>query len=311
MKDRMEICGSCGTIAPPGKYQCAQCHALFDSNRVEVSPPDNELSYARLIGNFVCRRCGENIAISHFTLEGFQCPVCNSQERFDWALWEDIVKYAHNVADLCGFDQPDATDTVFWQTFREREGEDVLRRFRAIGRNSAAYTITNRRPHLAQYNVDVSPGNPVCENCHLPLAIRVDDGTLVTQCGECGEFQEYELMSNIEDYLFLFACISPWHLAERSKDDSRPTLPVPDSPTPWWMVFQGPSVLRQKIDRTLRRLNEETARNNQRIERRKVAAHARHHRMKIRARKRAAVILLTVGVSTAAITSVVLHFLNF
>ena len=312
MKDKMEICGSCGTIAPPGKYQCAQCHAPFENNRVVVSPPQDELSYARICGAFTCRSCGHDIALSYFTLEGFQCPGCNNQERFDWGLWDDIVKYAHNVTDLCGFDPPDATDADFWQVFRELEGEEVLRRFRAIGRNSAAYTLTNRNPHLAQYKVEISPGNPVCTACNVPLRIDVIDGVLHTRCPECTARADYELMSNLEDYLFLFACIGTWHRAEQSEEYSRPTLPFPEQiATPWWMVFQGPSVLRQKIDRRLRREKDETARHNQKRERRKAAALARHRRIRSKARKRAAGILVAIGISTAAITGIVLHFLDF
>ena len=312
MKDKMEICGSCGTIAPPGKYQCAQCHTPFKDNRVVVPPPEDELSYSRVCGSFTCRSCGHEIALSYFTLEGFQCPECHSHQRFDWGLWEDIVKYAHNVTDLCGFDPPDAADADFWQYLREKEGEDVLRRFRAIGRNSSAYVMTNSNPHLAQYKVELSPGNPVCVACGIPLKIGVAKGVLRTRCPDCGDKADYELMSNVDDYLFLFACIGTWHRAEQTEPQSRPTLRFPEEEsTPWWMVFQGPSALRQKLERRVRRQKEETSRHNQRKEKRKAAALERHRRMKTKARKRAAAILVAIGLSTAAITSVVLHFLDF
>ena len=310
MKDKMEICGACGTVAPPGKYQCAQCHIPFEFNRIIALPPADELIYARVCGSFRCRRCGHDIALSYFTLEGFQCPECNSMERFDWGLWEDIVKYAHNVADICGFDQPDAANQSFWEAYRELESDDMMRRFRAIGRNTESLVKTNSNPHLAQYKMDISPGRPVCGPCKLPLNIEVEDGAVVTSCLQCGGTYKYELIAGFREYQFLFACIGQWHRAENPVEDSRPTLPYPeDRPTPWWMIFQGTSPLRQRIEVRMRKRNEETVLIQQKQERRHERALARQKRMKVRAQKRAIAILLAIGLSTAVVTGVVLHYM--
>ncbi|MBN2530040.1 MAG: hypothetical protein JXR76_26860 [Deltaproteobacteria bacterium] len=309
MKDKMEICASCGSIAPAGKYQCSRCHAPFEYNRIVVSPPKDELIYTRICGSFNCRRCGHNIALSYFTLDGFQCPECNSLERFDWSLWEDIVKDAHNVADLCGFDQPDAANHEFWQFLRDFTSEDLLRDLRAIGRNSSRLHKKNPNPHLAGYSVDLSPGNPVCSTCRTPLQIRVVDEVLQTYCFECKRKEPYEIVSGLEEYQFLFACIGQWHRAERSNEQSRPTLPFPEDASPWWMVFQGASPLRLKIERKIRRQEEETKRENLKAEKRKARAAERHRRMRSKVRNRAAVILLGVGIVTAVVTGAVLQFL--
>lgn len=310
MKDKMEICGACGTVAPPGKYQCAQCHTPFEFNRIVAQPPADELIYARVCGSFKCRICGRDIALSYFSLEGFQCPECNSVERFDWTLWEDIVKHAHNVADICGFDQPDAADHAFWQVFRDLESDDLTRRFRAIGRNIESLVLTNTNPHLAQYNMEISPGRPVCVPCRLPLNIEVVDGVVVTSCMQCGVIRKYELISGFREYQFLFACVGQWHRAEIPDEDSRPTLPYPeDAPTPWWMIFQGTSPLRQRIELQLRRRSEETLRSMQKSEQRHNRALARHRRLKSKAKKRALAILLAIGISTVVVTGVVLHFI--
>ena len=178
----MEICVSCGAIAPTSNDQCTRCSSQFEETRKEVAPPSEDLQLVRLHGRFKCRSCGSEVALNHFTLDEYLCGRCGIQQVFSWEEWEQIIEHGHNTADLTGFNQPGIVDENFWVEFGEHQGDDIARMFRSIGKDKSTLTKGNSFFGGLDFEMDVTPGNPVCDNCKTPCRKRT-----VHKSGASGE----------------------------------------------------------------------------------------------------------------------------
>lgn len=205
--DVMEVCPSCGTIAPESYDACKICGASFEQGRPKVTPPAGGLMLVRLCGEFDCRSCGGKVALNHFTLEGYRCGSCGIKQTFDWDLWEQIVTHAHNTADLTGFARPNDADEDFWNAFVQEEGDDLVWMFRAIGRNRSTLTKGNSCFGGLEFEMDVSPGNPICSECGAPLIISADHSALTVSCNRCDDRKTYALSEENPEAAGLVATI--------------------------------------------------------------------------------------------------------
>ncbi|MBN2341256.1 MAG: hypothetical protein JXX29_09945 [Deltaproteobacteria bacterium] len=151
----------------------------------------------RLFGGFTCRSCGSQVALNHMTLSGYLCGNCGIQQQFDWELWQQIVEHAHNTADITGFGQPEFADESFWRAFEEKQDEDIARMFRSIGRDKSTLTKGNSYFGGVAFEIDVTPGNPLCTVCSAPLQPRLHENGLLLQCETCEIEHVYRKPSDV------------------------------------------------------------------------------------------------------------------
>lgn len=204
----MEVCPSCGTIAPTSSDECGRCFTPFGQPRLRATPPPGGLMLARLFGEFDCRSCGSKVALNGFTLGGYLCASCGIEQKFDWDLWEDIITHAHDTADVTGFYKPSFEDNFFWKALAAEEGDDIARMFKSIGLNKSTLSKGNSSFGGLEYEVDVSPGNPICDSCAKPLSVSADETSLRVGCSGCNSTSTYSLCNETARYKGLLGIVS-------------------------------------------------------------------------------------------------------
>ncbi len=131
-----------------------------------------------------CRACGGQAPIDDFDVAGpYPCLHCGIDQHMDPAQWNEAMEDAHDVADLAG-----AGSGAFPALAALKDN-----RYRSIGVQhvkamiDTSYEVFESVP----LHVDISPGNPVCESCHVPLEIVAAADPLKVRCPRCGQTHTY------------------------------------------------------------------------------------------------------------------------
>ncbi|MBN2803480.1 MAG: hypothetical protein JXR91_10320 [Deltaproteobacteria bacterium] len=204
----MEICLTCGTIKKSSDTQCSVCETPYEENTADVSPPGDDLCIARFNGHFECRSCGHGVALNGLDKDGnILCGKCGIEQAFNWDNWDSILTHAHNTADFAGWNKPQANSPL-WKGLAEEMGEDTAEMFKRIGDSRSILSLSDGAFRGLSYEVEASPGYPICEQCKKPLTIKIEKSSLKTACSECSLAATYEIPSNRKAYSPLEGIIS-------------------------------------------------------------------------------------------------------
>ncbi len=210
----MKICLSCGAVAPVNNADCGRCNAVFEGNTAKTSPRADGLVFARVQGHFKCRSCGKNVAINHLeSTESVMCGSCGVDQSLELRQWKDIVNHVHSTADITGDSKPLEGDP-FWKFFDQDEGSSTGEKYRSIGYESSTLTSSGGVLRGAQWEVDASPGHPVCTKCRKLLDIGLHEKKLTTSCPSCHRTATYGLPESSINYEGLAGAITPEHCVD-------------------------------------------------------------------------------------------------
>lgn len=289
----MEICLSCGSIAPTQSQTCKRCGSSFEDNRGSSGHLAEGLNWIRFDGYFLCRSCGFNIQLNYLDSDGaVLCSQCGVDQKFSWERWEQLLIHAHNVADLCGVNAPEK-DSLLWQAMKEVDGQNLTNVYGKIGKTHSLVSLSQSELFEGfKYEFNVSPGFPLCNKCKCPLEAEIIQGGIRTQCPQCQEKNTYVLPQEASRYDSLKGVIAPEHLdgldfvqIEKADVSGAVALTCPrcagnikqpakegfitceycgtslyipahlskktstqQPPRPWWILFEGKSRIRNKLE---------------------------------------------------------------
>jgi len=303
---------------------------------------------ARMKGHFICRSCGDKVALNHFSLDGYLCGSCGILQKFGMREWSQIVRHAHDTADITGFFRPSADDVRFWEVFSAYDS-DVAMMFKSIGRDKSCLTKGNEEFGGIEFEMDVSPGHPLCASCSKPVKLEIKAERLHCTCLSCGYAAIYRAFPEAGNYRNCVAAICEDDRSDVSTAKTEPssgggaiaitcpncagaldvralgdtvTCPfcktmchVPAQvftramgkaipPRPWWMVFEGESRRRIRINNTLKQQADAARQNEERLRKREeLAQQSRLKRKDEAARRRKT--LLKAGMIIAVVIGVI------
>ena len=282
----LRICPQCGIVAPTAKTACAFCNHAFGAAAPVIPPRLDGMQFVCVGGcDFACRGCGLRSSLGGLDVDGeVECRRCGMVQAFDVSQWEEILGFAHNVADLSN---PAPGDTVAQHgPYADIGATNTWAELKLSGMVIDGGGMKTRSLRLV-----ASPGVPLCHKCKNSLDAQLDgNGNAQTRCGRCGETAVYALPAGTAGvYQALKAAISDDHRTDRQVVHVRssagggavaiacPTcnapLPASDStlvtcpfcntaariPTrawyrmveaekqqAWWLLFQGPSPRRSE-----------------------------------------------------------------
>jgi DNA-directed RNA polymerase subunit RPC12/RpoP len=94
--------------------------------------------------------------------------------------------------------------------FADKQDDDISRMFRSIGINKSTLTKGNSYFGGVEFEVDVTPGNPLCTTCGAPFRPRFHQRGLSLQCVSCGV--EHLYCKPVDaPYHELVAAVAPEH----------------------------------------------------------------------------------------------------
>ena len=132
------------------------------------------------------------------------CARCGLEQAFDGAQWTAILEEAHATSDL-------------WGDRGAAFGDSLSRDFVAIGHAQIGRAFQAPGPN--EVHASASPGEPLCESCHAPLAVALDASAkpllrTVTTC-RCGATATYETPAVARQVGGVTSVIATEHRADR------------------------------------------------------------------------------------------------
>lgn len=145
----------------------------------------NDLIWAGVRASTKCRACGGDAPIDGMDLGGvYPCVQCGIEQHMDPHEWTEGLEKAHDVADLAG---PGNGAFPSGKPLAHNE-------YAAIGngqRVSVLVTTSFDPQNGIPLRLEVSPGHPLCEACHVPLELRSASDPLVVVCPRCAQSHAY------------------------------------------------------------------------------------------------------------------------
>jgi hypothetical protein len=284
----IRICPQCGIIAPTSKASCAFCNHAFGTAAPVLPPRVDGMVFVCVGGcDFACRGCGLRSSLGGLDVDGeVECRRCGMVQAFDVSQWEEVLGFAHNVADLSN---PAPNDPIAQKgPYADIGPTNTWAELKLTGMVIDGGGMKTRTLRLV-----ASPGVPLCLKCKNPLDAALDgNGNAQTRCGRCGETAVYALPSGTSGvYEDLKAAISDDHRTDRqvvkmkaspgggavaiacptcnaplpASDSTLVTCPFcntaariptrawyrmvePEKQQAWWLLFHGPSPARAKLE---------------------------------------------------------------
>lgn len=173
----MDLCGSCGRVAPQTLAACELCGASF--GRVPARGTPEDLRWAALRSEFQCRSCGHHSPIDHLDTDGSaSCRRCGLEQAFAVESWRLAIEHAHAVADLAGPDPEGSRPHPQLSIAAENPYWTI-----GVGETEAAAKVVGGPNQL---RVRVGPGQPLCPRCKSPYSVFAEGpGVLALECGAC------------------------------------------------------------------------------------------------------------------------------
>jgi hypothetical protein len=177
------ICRHCGVVAPMHGNSCEICKRPLSEVRTPAPPQPPDHTWVAVRAAFTCNSCRFLAPLDSLDSDGaVECAHCGLRQRFDTEQWRTGLAFAHAVGDLAG-PGPEGRNPhpVLW-----------------IGsENPHLATGTSRTFEHGEFGalaLDAAPGHPVCEKCHVPLAVSVPrPGSAETFCPECGDRTRHQI----------------------------------------------------------------------------------------------------------------------
>lgn len=177
----MQICGRCGTYAPPEATLCDGCNAALRSpgDRRRVHRDRFRIAAVRLARTCTC---GARTPIDGLPADGIvRCGACDATATLPSSVWTEVLDRAHAVADLLGPD-PEGFE-------RSAYAVDRVNPFAALGATTAVIRFERPPPEVSplpplppELRMTVAPGAPLDGDTGKALPFEVmRDGQLVTR----------------------------------------------------------------------------------------------------------------------------------
>ena len=195
----MEICPTCGVIAPTARNTCEVCDGDLAAKRRAPDLAEGRY-WVGVRCHFQCRSCGHMSPLNFLDMDGsVQCHHCGLDQAFDVQSWGDGLEHAHQVGDLAGpaaeGRHPHPRVSIIGANPMARVGVD-----RTQATSAQAGTITRDGMTLTRsLRVDASPGHPLCHRCQTPVETHREEHRVTTRCPNCSAGTVCELPESAED----------------------------------------------------------------------------------------------------------------
>jgi hypothetical protein len=192
----MEVCGTCGLIAPSKRGTCDACEAPFATPRMQVPPLGDDLYWVSVRCEHRCRACGLTTPLNELDADGIvACERCGIDQAMDVSEWARIFQHAHEVGDLAG---PDPNGR------KPAKDADIAdqNHFKTTGvKHGAAPSQDYGEGHA---RVTAGPGHPLCKQCKVPLVVPFDarafkECRATASCPTCKASATYALPKNARE----------------------------------------------------------------------------------------------------------------
>lgn len=122
---------------------------------------------------------------------------CGIAQAFDAVQWTDALGHAHDVADLAG-PNPDGQNPVPGRSIAGRSRHAKIgTEFTSSTKTQNSMIMDGRGTRTHSLRTTVSPGHPLCKNCHVPLEVMLEPNTITrTRCPRCNDAATYALPAN-------------------------------------------------------------------------------------------------------------------
>lgn len=279
---QLPLCPGCGAIGPLQASRCEHCSRELAEPRWWAPVAQQRLLWARVQVSFECRACGHRSPLNHLDVDGsVDCLSCGIAQRFDIKQWWKPLEHAHAVADLTGPHpegllpepgssiaryNPHAQLGVSAARAEIERGEQTLRLSAAPGlplcdECQAPLAVVNRAQGellvaCAACRVERRYALPkkLSQRARALVGIVADDhelgrpeavvhedaGVTALRCPTCGAGLALSGSASIVTCQY---CQRSCHVAARA----RPKPGKDAAPTPFWLLFEGPSPLREKL----------------------------------------------------------------
>lgn len=196
----MDLCPSCGLVAPQGWSQCAACGVELPARRPSVERAPEDPWCVGLRVQLQCRSCQRLSPIDHLDLDGtVRCRHCKVEQAFPPVAWQEALRLAANVGDLAGPDPDGRVRDPCWAL-----GE--INPYRKIGVDKQSLSTTIQGSVRSDglkvsraLSVELAPGHPLCASCHLPLKLAVGPARTTGTCAGCGQGRTWRNPSGLDD----------------------------------------------------------------------------------------------------------------
>ncbi|MFW5739991.1 MAG: hypothetical protein ACOC1F_06460 [Myxococcota bacterium] len=148
---------------------------------------------------FACHGCGFTSPLGHVDADGsVQCGRCGIEQSFDVTLWEPVLRWAHDVADV-------ATNGHGGRESR-------------VGSRESEPNAPNMSESLQWHRLEVTatPGHPTCDRCGVLLTLEHHpDATVVVGCPRCHDRTPYRSPWAAARYVKLVVALAEEHRTDR------------------------------------------------------------------------------------------------
>ena len=279
---QLPLCPGCGVVGPLQASRCEHCKRELGEQRWWAAVAQQQLVWARVQVSFECRACGHRSALNHLDIDGsVDCLSCGIAQRFDAKQWWTPLEHAHAVADLTGPHpegllpepgsaiaqyNPHAAVGVTTAHAEIERGEQTLRLSAAPGlplcnKCQAPLSIVNRqsgelRVGCAACKVERHYALPkkLSQRARALVGIVADEhelgrpealvheeaGVTALRCPTCGAGLALAGSASIVTCQY---CKTACHVAPRARAMAEKDA----APLPFWLLFEGPSPLREKL----------------------------------------------------------------
>lgn len=277
---QLPLCRGCGVVAPLERKRCDGCQRDLEP-RWWVPVAAEQLLWVRVEASFECRACGHRSPINHLDVDGsVSCFNCGIEQRFDVGAWWDLLEDAHAAADLTGPHRegllpepgvslgehnPHAAIGLQTSSVEEENGEQALRIVMAPGaplcsKCQGLLSVAGRADgklslRCAACQVDRHYTLPkklsqraralrgtvadAHEDGRLDAVVHEEAGVTALRCPTCGAGLSMDGASIVTcQYCSTSSRVHPRALGKLAKHAK---------PTPFWLLFEGPSPLRGKL----------------------------------------------------------------
>ncbi len=282
----MRICGRCGVYAPTKCVSCEHCGADLSEHVLDVK--NGALVFVAIELQFICRGCGLASPLDGIDVDGVaECARCRLVQRFEPRWWSPVLERAHAVGDLWGRDPEGrrrgrfaiGSSNAFAQAARQRPGVTYSEEPGAVGGQVPPNLIVWLAPghplardrSMALSVAVKSPGRVRVKGPEQREEFSTPESALVLHRGFVGAISDDQRIDRtvtdaafeadgrrfqcsgcgaslpMEGDLKLVRCSRcgsvaylPSRLRHAMQSDPRPDL--------WWLVFEGGSPERRRLE---------------------------------------------------------------
>jgi len=190
----MEVCSSCGIVAPRPGLPCEGCGL---SATVRAPERRGALYFVQAQAQFQCRGCGRLAPLDAVALDGLAwCASCGLTQAVDPSGWPEALAFAHAVGDLAGGEglHPNAYWSIELQNPHGDIGIERAMEMLTLAENRQVNGLEVRR----SLRLRAAPGHPLCGACKGLLHVEIlSPGRARTRCDGCGRITAFDVSAGV------------------------------------------------------------------------------------------------------------------